>query len=117
MDTLDNRGLSSPLKRFRSPAHYSMRKRDMRNDCADRKNRPCPDSKPPRPINLHADPPPDDSGFLIVRFKAGALPPRHRELASAAKEAGLLALVKMFEAFDLTARPLVTSIKAEELER
>lgn len=89
----------------------------MRDDCVDRKNHPCPEYEPPRPINLQADPPPDDSGFLIVRFKTGVLETRQRELASAAKGAGLVALIKTLEIFDLIGMPLITSIGADEMER
>ncbi len=59
----------------------------MNDDCTDNKIRFCPENKPPRPINLQADPPPDDSGFLIVRFKVGTLGAKQLELPAAAKEA------------------------------
>ena len=59
----------------------------------------------------------DDSGFLIVRFKPGTLTAKSRELAPAAKQAGLLALHQILEAFKIVARPLVTSLKSDELER
>jgi hypothetical protein len=44
----------------------------------------CPDADPPRPINLPTDPPPDNSGFIIVRLKPGAMA-LHGDLAAAAK--------------------------------
>src|SRR5438067_4270604 len=89
----------------------------MKDDCPACKIRICPEHQPPRPINLGADPPPDDSGFLIIRFKLGILAQQHGELATAAKKAGLTALTQLLDAFKLTARPLITSIKPDELER
>jgi hypothetical protein len=77
----------------------------------------CPDHEPPGPINLQGDPPPDDSGFLIVRFKAGTLDVRHGDLAAAAKQAGLTALIHTLDTFKLNSKPLITSIKPEDLDR
>jgi len=89
----------------------------INDDCRERKLPLCADYQPPRPINLRGDPPPDDSGFLIVRFKAGTINNQYADLATAAKKAGLLALNHTLDAFKLTAKPLITSIKSEELER
>jgi hypothetical protein len=76
----------------------------------------CPDADPPRPINLPTDPPPDNSGFIIVRLKPGAMA-LHGDLAAAAKQAGAHALSAILEQFGLIGRPLITSIKPDELER
>ena len=89
----------------------------MTGDCPACKIRLCPEHQPPRPINLRGDPPPDNSGFLIVRFRAGTLDARHGDLAAAAKQAGLVALIQTLDAFNLSSRPLITSIKPDDLER
>ena len=88
----------------------------MKDICPDRGNSPRSAHKP-QPVNLHGDRPPDDSGFVIVLFRAGALPPGNRELVAAANEAGRLALVEMLEDLDLPSSPLITSVGVEELER
>jgi len=67
------------------------------------------------PINLGSPPPPDENGFLIVVLKAGSLPLGRRDLVRTAKESGLLELAEALQDFDLTARPLITSVGAEEL--
>src|SRR5262245_45266925 len=87
------------------------------NDDSPCKIRLCPESKPPRPINVGPDRPPDDSGFLIVRFKPGTLSAKSRELASAAKQSGLVALHQTLESFKIGATPLITSVKPDELAR
>jgi len=89
----------------------------MKDDNQACKIRLCPERKPPRPINLSGDPPPDDSGFLVVRFKASTLDARHGDLAAAAKQAGLKALMQLLDTFRLSSRPLITSIKPDVLER
>ena len=81
------------------------------------KPRLCPEHQPPRPINLPSDRPPDDNGFIIIRLRAGALDSRQRDLAAAAKQASLNALIQTLDAFKLSAKPLITSIKPDELER
>jgi len=88
----------------------------MSNDCVC-KIRLCPEHKPPRPINVGGDRPPDDSGFLIIRFKTGALIAKSRELVAAAKQAGMVALSQTLDAFKISAKPLITSVKSDELER
>lgn len=87
----------------------------MQDDCL--KIRICPERRPPQPVNVPLDRPPDDSGFLIVRFKAGALTPRNRDLAAAAKEAGRKELIQVLSTFKLTSHPLITSIPLDELLR
>src|SRR5262249_32900644 len=77
----------------------------------------CPHTNPPRPINLPPDPPPDDSGFLIIRFKLGALGSKKTELAAAAKESSLHALADVLTAGELRAQPLITSLNRAELEK
>ncbi len=67
------------------------------------------------PINLGSPRPPDENGFLIVVLKSGSLPLGRRDLLRAAKEIGLLELAEALQDFDLTARPLITSVGAEEL--
>jgi serine protease len=89
----------------------------MKDDCQDRKNRFCPERRPPRPINLPADPPPDEGGFLIVRFKPGTLAAGQRDLGAAAKEGGLKELIQILDGFKVNARPLITSITHDELQR
>jgi hypothetical protein len=74
-------------------------------------------ANPPRPINLSPDRPPDDSGFLIIRFKPGALASRQAKLAAAAKESGLHALADLLTANKLRAQPLITSLKRAGLEK
>ena len=88
----------------------------MENHCGHR-IQPCSNTHPPRPINLPPDPPEDESGFLVVRFKPGALDSKPGELAAAAKEAGLQALVNALDTFKLNSRPLITSVKAADLEK
>jgi serine protease len=87
----------------------------MKDDCY--KIRLCPEHKTPPPINVAADRPPDDDGFLVVRFKPGTISAERGELGAAAKKAGLHALVQILETYKLTSRPLITSIKQEELGR
>ncbi len=77
----------------------------------------CSKHLPLRPINLAADVPPGDSGFLIIRLKPGTLVAKRPDLTAVAKEAGLQALVQVLDNFKLTGRPLITSIKPEELAR
>jgi len=89
----------------------------MNDDCPACKIRICPEHQPTRPINLAADPPADDSGFLIVRFKGGTLVTQHGELAVAAKKAGLVTLTQLLDTFKLTGKPLITSVKSDDLER
>src|SRR5438445_7605545 len=79
----------------------------MERDC-DCKIKLCPHSDPPRPINVPPDAPPDDSGFLVIRFKPGALGSRQVELAAAAKESGLHALAGVLAADKLRVQPLIT---------
>ncbi len=89
----------------------------MKDDCPHFKIRFCPEHEPPRPINLGGDPPPDDNGFLVVRFMPGALSVRHGDLATAAKRAGLKALTQILDTFKLSSRPLITSVEPDDLER
>lgn len=89
----------------------------MKDDCPTCKIRLCGEQQPPRHINLPPNPPPDDSGFLIVRFKEGILALEQRELSAAAKQAGLHALLKTLDTFKLTARPLITSVSAVDLAK
>ncbi len=56
---------------------------------------------------MPADPPPDDSGFIIVRSRSG----------SPTKESGLESLKQTLDKFKLTASPLITSVKPDALER
>jgi len=88
----------------------------MNDECPACKIRLCPEHQPPRPINLRGDPPPDDTGFLIVRFKANSLDARHGDLVAAGKQAGFEALIQTLDAFKLSSRPLITSIKPDQLE-
>jgi serine protease len=88
----------------------------MERDC-DCKIKLCPDTNPPRPINLAPDPPPDDSGFLIIRFKPGALGSRQAKLAAAAKQSGLRALSDILDEYKLASQPLVTSLNRAKLEK
>src|SRR5262245_15080623 len=76
----------------------------------------CPPAGPSRPINLAADPPPENTGFVIVRLKSGSVT-RRDDLAAAAKEAGAHTLSAALKTFGLSGRPLITSIKPEELEQ
>jgi hypothetical protein len=85
----------------------------MKDDCL--KIRICPERRPPQPVNVPVDRPPDDSGFLIIRLKAGVLTPRNRDLAGAAKEAGRKALIEILSTFKLASQPLITSIPLDEL--
>src|SRR5258706_11133491 len=89
----------------------------MKNDDIRCKIQLCPEPEIPRPINLPVDAPPDNNGFLIVRFKTGTLDTRHGDLAAAAEQAGMPALVELLEAFGLPSRPLITSIKPDELAK
>lgn len=89
----------------------------MNSDCDSCRPRLCPEHEPARPINLLADPPSDDTGFLVIRLRAGALVARHGELSAAAKDAGLHALGQALKTFKLNSAPLVTSVKPDELAR
>src|SRR5262249_1029267 len=89
----------------------------MHDKCAGCKICICPDPKPPQPINLSGDPPPDDSGFLIIRLKAGTLTARQGDLATDAKAPGLTALVQKLESYKLSAKPLITSVKSTAIDR
>ncbi len=78
---------------------------------------PDSDSRPnsPTPINLGGERPPDDTGFLIVRFKPDALRLEHANLENAAAEAGLLHINKMLKAFNLIAAPTIRSVMRNQV--
>lgn len=76
-----------------------------RDDCLPAKIRLCPETSRPRPINLQDEPPSGRSAFVTVLLAAGA------------KAMGPDALKPVLAQFEVPARPLITAVSPEELEK
>jgi subtilisin family serine protease len=72
---------------------------------------------PPIPINLRNPRPPDETGFLIIRLKAGSAPNLNVDLATAADESGATQVSETLRAFSLRAQPLLDSETAARLRK
>ena len=70
----------------------------------------------PRPITPRSELLPDESGYLIVRFKTGAIRNRIADLAGAARMAGLNELGRFLGSSRLHGMRLVTSVGPDALE-
>lgn len=73
------------------------------------------DDDPRLPTNLETPPPPDDSGFLIVRLKEGAIRGGHTDLRLAAREVGRDDIQTTLDRFRVAAKPLISAVSFERL--
>jgi len=80
---------------------------------------PSGETKPnsPRPGNVQELYVPDDTGFLIVRFKRGILTGDFADLGEAVRHADLLHIDEALKAFSLTGIPVIAPFLREKLRK
>ena len=71
----------------------------------------------PTPDNLQDDTVPDDTGFLIVRFKPNTITGDRTDLGKAVRGTGLLELDKTLNTFNLAGAPLISSVTPGQLRK
>lgn len=71
----------------------------------------------PTPINLRDGAARDDTGFLIVRFKPETVVGGFKDLQSAAAEARLFHINRLFENLNLSAAPLITAVTPDQIRK
>jgi len=80
---------------------------------------PYGETKPnsPRPGNLQEFTGPEDTGFLIVRFKRGIFTGDFADLGDAVRKAGLLHIDEALKAFNLTGIPVIAPVLRDKLRQ
>jgi hypothetical protein len=68
-----------------------------------------------RPVNVGAPSTEDDTGFLIVELREGALQSYERDLGTAAVASGLNQMHATLNAFNISAQPLIKALPLEEV--